>query len=342
MKISGPLSRSVSSVPCPPGCGLSHSVLYGIFVRMSKPDFSDPRLTEKRNPRTAEIDMASSLEIVDLMNQEDRRIALAVGDQRVEIARAIDLVVEAFQGGGRLIYVGAGTSGRLGVLDASECPPTFGTDPSMVVGIIAGGSAALTRSQEGAEDDGPTGAGAIDSAGVTNHDVVLGIAASGTTPFVRHALLRALELGAATGLVSCSTPPEDLARRCDVMVTLLLGPEVLTGSTRLKAGTATKMVLNTVTTGAMIRMGKAYGNLMVDLMAMSDKLTDRGERIVMEAGGVSRERARSAIQEAGGSVKLAVVLARMNVEPDVGRKLLAEAGGMVRAVIGEPPSVRDD
>src|SRR6266705_4665432 len=242
------------------------------------PDYRDPRLTEQRNSRTQRIDVASPLEIVDLINAEDATVPQAVRAVRAEIARAIDLVVEAFKQGGRLVYVGAGTSGRLGVLDASECPPTFGTPPEMVVGIIAGGLQALVKGLEGAEDDVNAGARAMDDARVTPRDFVLGIAASGTTPFVRAALGRAQTLGAVTGLLSCSDPPQVLAETCDVLILPKVGPEALTGSTRMKAGTATKLVLNTISTAAMIRQGRAFGNLMVDLMAWSDKLRDRGGR----------------------------------------------------------------
>src|SRR2546428_651363 len=260
---------------------------------MPAPEYLDPRLTEHRNPRTERIDVASPLEIVDLINGEDATVAAAVHREREAVARAIELTVAAFQGGGRLVYVGAGTSGRLGVLDASECPPTFGTPPELVVGVIAGGLPALVKSQEGAEDDVNAGAAAMDRERVEPRDFVLGIAASGTTPFVRAALSRAQTLGAVTGLVSCSDPPKLLAGSCDVVILPRVGPEVLTGSTRMKAATATKLVLNTITTGAMIRMGRAYGNLMVDLMAWSDKLRDRGERIVMECCEVDREAARA-------------------------------------------------
>src|SRR5438445_4390179 len=206
------------------------------------PPFSDPRLTEQRNPRTERIDVASSLDIVDLWNAEDRTVPAAVHGERERIATAIDEVVAAFGRGGRLVYVGAGTSGRLGVLDASECPPTFGTPPEMVVGMIAGGYPALVKSSEGAEDDVNAGMAAMDQARVTPADFVLGIPASGTTPFVRAALSRAQTIGAATGLVSCSDPPRVLVETCDVLVLPKVGPEALTGSTRMKAGTATKLV----------------------------------------------------------------------------------------------------
>jgi N-acetylmuramic acid 6-phosphate etherase len=307
---------------------------------MTTPAFHDPRLTEQRNPRTQMIDVASSQEIVDLLNAEDATVAAAVHSQRVSLARAIDLVLGAFQAGGRLLYVGAGTSGRLGVLDASECPPTFGSSPSQVVGIIAGGLPALTRSAEGAEDDMNAGKAAVDGAGVDAKDVVIGIAASGTTPYVHAALDRARERGARTGIVSCSEPPKALRDTCDVAIVPLVGPEALTGSTRMKAGTATKLVLNTISTGAMIRLGKVYGNLMVDLMAWSEKLVDRGERIVMECGAPDRARARAAIDAAGGSVKIAVVMVRAGVGAEEARAKLRAAGGSVRKAAGDPPSIR--
>ena len=303
------------------------------------PDYRDPRLTEQRNPRTQRIDVASSLEIVDLINAEDSTVAPAVHAVRQDLARAIDLVVAAFRRGGRLVYVGAGTSGRLGVLDASECPPTFGTPPEMVVGVIAGGYGALVKSSEGAEDDVNAGMEAMDQARVAAHDFVLGIAASGTTPFVRAALSRAQTIGATTGLLSCSDPPQVLRATCDVLILPKVGPEALTGSTRMKAGTATKLVLNTLSTGAMIRLGRAYGNLMVDLKAVSDKLRDRGERIVMECCGVDRASARAAIDAAGGSVKLAIVMVRKGTGRAEAEQALATAGGFVRRAVGDPPPV---
>src|SRR5262245_5783243 len=303
-------------------------------------DFSDGRATEQRNSRTQRIDTASSLEIVDLMNVEDETVARTVKGEREKIARAIDLVVDAFHNGGRPFYVGAGTSGRLGVLDAAECPPTFGVPPTLVTGVIAGGYGALVKSVEGAEDDVNAGMAAMDTAGVRSQDIVMGIAASGTTPYVRGALGRAQTIGARTIFFTCSTPPKVLAETCDVVINPVVGPETLTGSTRLKAGTATKLVLNTLTTGAMIRLGKVYGNLMVDLMALSNKLKDRGERIVMECTGVSREEARKSIQGAEGSVKLAIVMARRSVSAAEARRLLEGAGGFVRPVAGDPPAVK--
>jgi N-acetylmuramic acid 6-phosphate etherase len=303
-------------------------------------DYLDSRLTERRNPRSSAIDTASALEIVDLIGAEDATVPGAVARARSEIARAIELIETAFRSGGRLVYVGAGTSGRLGVLDAAECPPTFGTPPEMVVGLIAGGAAALVRSVEGAEDDPRAARDAIDSLKVGRTDVVMGIAASGTTPYVQAGLVRSHELGARTGLVSCSPPPDKLTGVCDVFITVLVGPEIVTGSTRMKAGTATKLVLNTLTTGAMIRLGKTYGNLMVDLRAWNDKLVDRSQRIVMETTGLDRTAARAVIQAAEGSVKTAIVMARRGVSKKEAEELLARHAGRLRTIVGDPPPVR--
>ncbi len=292
-------------------------------------DLFDPRLTEHRNPRTAEIDRADPLEIVDLINAEDRRVPEAVHAEREHIARAVEIAVECFKGGGRLIYVGAGTSGRLGVLDATECPPTFGSDPEMVQGLIAGGYAALLRSQEGAEDRPEDGAAALDAANVTANDFVFGIATSSTTPYVRGALRRAVELGARTGFLCCTEPGEEMRELVEVCVVPLVGPEVIAGSTRMKAGTATKLVLNMITTGAMIRLGKVYGNLMVDLKTMSRKLVDRSQRIVMAATGCSREEALRALDAAGGFAKLAIVMRRSGLSRELAALHVAEADGFV-------------
>jgi N-acetylmuramic acid 6-phosphate etherase len=303
------------------------------------PDFLDPRLTERRNPRTAAIDMASPLEIVDLIAAEDGGVPSAVAGARAEIAAVIGLVEATFRAGGRLVYVGAGTSGRLGVLDAAECPPTFGTPPEMVIAVIAGGAAALVRSIEGAEDDVNAGIAAMDERRVGANDVVVGIAASGTTPYVRAALGRAQTLGARTALVTCSEPPALLRETCDGVVFVPVGPEVLTGSTRMKAGTATKLVLNTITTGAMIRLGKTYGNLMVDLRAWNDKLADRSRRIIMETTGLDRTAAGEVIARADGQVKRAIVMARRGVSREEADRLLAEHQGRLRTIVGDPPPV---
>ena len=302
-------------------------------------DFHDTRLTERRNPRSSTIDIASALEIVDFIGAEDAGVPAAVATARLEIAHAIDLIEAAFRAGGRLIYVGAGTSGRLGVLDAAECPPTFGTPPDMVVGLIAGGAQALVRSVEGAEDDTSAAERELSSLGVRAEDVVVGIAASGTTPYVGAALAQAQQLGARTIFLSCTAPPQRLQESCDVCISILVGPEIVTGSTRMKAGTATKLVLNTLTTGAMIRLGKTYGNLMVDLRAWNDKLIDRSQRIVMEAAGVDRASAKSAIESAEGSVKTAIVIARRRIPKAEAERLLAEHAGRLRPVVGDPPPV---
>jgi N-acetylmuramic acid 6-phosphate etherase len=303
-------------------------------------DYLDTRLTERRNPRSSAIDTASALEIVDLIGAEDATVPAAVARARTAIAQAIDLIEAAFRSGGRLVYVGAGTSGRLGVLDAAECPPTFGTPPEMVVGLIAGGAAALVRSVEGAEDDVAAATQAVETLRIGANDVVVGIAASGTTPYVRVALTRSHALRAKTVLVSCSEPPSELGGVCDVFTTVLVGPEIVTGSTRMKAGTATKLVLNTLTTGAMIRLGKIYGNLMVDLRAWNEKLIDRSQRIVMETTGLDRGAARAVIDAAEGSVKTAIVMARRGVSKPEAEQLLAQHAGRLRPIVGDPPPVR--
>jgi N-acetylmuramic acid 6-phosphate etherase len=297
---------------------------------------ADPRLTEQRNPRTRRIDTLSPLEIVDLINAEDQMVAAAVAEEREVIARALELVVEALGRGGRLIYVGAGTSGRLGVLDAAEMPPTFGTDPEMVQGVIAGGSDALMRSREGAEDHPADGAAAMDERGVGADDFVLGIATSGTTPYVHGALARARERGARTGFLLCSHPTRELTETHDVVIAPLVGPEVITGSTRMKAGTATKLVLNTLTTGAMVRLGKVYGNLMVDVQVTCAKLRDRGERILVDTLGVERTEASRLLDDSGGHVKSALVMGRKGVSLEEARGLLQEADGHLALVVGDP------
>ena len=303
---------------------------------------SDPRTTERRNPRTVSIDLASPLEIVDVINTEDSMVPHAVATQREQIAAAIEIAEATFRHGGRLFYVGAGTSGRLGVLDASECPPTFGTDPEMVQGIIAGGLPALTRAQEGAEDVVENGAKEVDSHSIGPNDFLVGIAASGTTPYVHAAIRRARELGAKTGIVACSVVPDDVLKNVDVAIVPIVGPEVVTGSTRLKAGTATKLVLNMITTGAMIRLGKTYGNLMVDLRATNNKLEDRSIRIVVEVCGVSRDEAQSLLEAADKSVKTAIVMKKLGVDRNGALDALEKAGGIIRRAIPDaPPPITD-
>jgi N-acetylmuramic acid 6-phosphate etherase len=298
-------------------------------------DFLDARLTERRNPRSATIDTASALEIVDLIGAEDASVPAAVARAREEIARTIELIEAAFRGGGRLVYVGAGTSGRLGVLDAAECPPTFGTPPDMVVGIIAGGLPALIKSIEGAEDDVNAGIGEMDARRVGQNDVVVGIAASGTTPFVRAALSRAQTLGARTALLSCSEPPALLKETCDICMTVLVGPEIVTGSTRMKSGTATKLVLNMLTTGAMIRIGKTYGNLMVDVQTNSEKLKDRARRIVNIVTGLEYEDCEGLLKRAHWNVKAAIVMQKTGLLYPKALSRLRKAHDSMREALGE-------
>ncbi|HUW58797.1 MAG TPA: N-acetylmuramic acid 6-phosphate etherase [Planctomycetota bacterium] len=288
--------------------------------------------TEKHNPKSRDIDRRSTLEIVDLINAEDRKVASAVRKERKRIAKAVDIIAESFRRGGRLFYVGCGTSGRLGVLDASECPPTFGVPPSRVQGIIAGGRRALVRSSEGMEDHEAGGAAAIDQRKVKPRDTVVGIAACGMTPYVRGALRRARKIGAKTVFITCS-PEVKREVKADVVICPVVGPEVVTGSTRMKAGTATKLVLNTLTTAAMIRTGKVYGNLMVDLSAKSEKLRDRAERIIMTVAGVSRPRARKLLKDAHGEAKIAVVMHFRKMTYSGACRRLKACGGLLRDAI---------
>ncbi|MCY2926805.1 MAG: N-acetylmuramic acid 6-phosphate etherase [Planctomycetota bacterium] len=290
--------------------------------------------TEKRNPRTANIDRLDALGIVDAINAEDARVAGAVGKERRAIAKAVEMIVTAFRAGGRLFYVGAGTSGRLGVLDASECPPTFGVRPGMVQGIIAGGRRALVRSVEGAEDQAGQGARAVEKRRVRAGDVVVGIAASGVTPFVRGALERARRAGAGTVFLTCA-PEARRAAVADVVINPVVGPEAITGSTRMKAGTATKLVLNALSTAAMIQLGKVYGNLMVDVQASNVKLRDRAERIVMAGAGVGRARARRLLASAGGRSKTAILMARARLTRGQAQTRLKTCRGSLREALGE-------
>ena len=295
----------------------------------------DSRLTEQRNPKSTKIDKLDVLGIVDLINNEDRLVAEAVSDEREAIARAIELVETALRSGGRLIYVGAGTSGRLGVLDAAEMPPTFGIDPERVHGVIAGGYQALVRSQEGAEDHPEDGVEAINNLDVGQRDFVLGIATSGSTPYVHGALSRARELGARTGFLLCTSPPAPLLSEHDVVIAPLVGAEVITGSTRMKAGTATKLVLNTITTGAMVRIGKVYSNLMVDLQVTCEKLRDRGESILSELLNLDQPAAAALLDRASGDVKTALVMAHLDIDAKEALSRLDAAGGVISTVIGD-------
>lgn len=290
-------------------------------------------MTELRNPRSMHIDRVSIAEAVRLVNEEDATIAGAVAAAEAEICRAIELVVAAFEAGGRLLYIGAGTSGRLGVLDASECPPTFLSDPRMVQGIIAGGWDALRRAVEGAEDYPEHGASKMDEYDVGPHDVVFGISTGGTTPYVHAAIARAKERGAKTVFFACVTS-DHVTDEADVSIRVLVGPEIVTGSTRMKAGTATKMVLNMVTTISMVRIGKVYQNLMVDVNTRANsKLVDRGTRMIQAVTGLPRQQAHDLLQAAGGHVKTALVMHARHVERGVAEQLLAQHGGHVTPIL---------
>ena len=288
--------------------------------------------TEARNPASEDLDRLDPLGIVALMNAEDARVVAAVGAEAGAIATAIAWTADRFARGGRLIYLGAGTSGRLGVLDASECPPTFGTDPRQVVGLIAGGPSALTRAIEGAEDDAEQGASDLAALTPTPADLVVGIASSGRTPYVLGAVRWAGERGIATVGIACNRPSA-LGRLVDLEIAPSVGPEVLAGSTRLKAGTATKMVLNMITTGAMVRVGKTLGNRMVDLRPTNEKLRLRARRMLRELAEVDDDRAGELLDRAGGHLKRALVAALAGVEPAEAQRCLDRAGGQVRAAV---------
>jgi N-acetylmuramic acid 6-phosphate etherase len=291
-------------------------------------------LTEQRNPRTVDLDRIPVREVLERINAEDRLVAEAVAGEIPWIEQAVERVVAAFRAGGRLIYAGAGTSGRLGVLDAAECPPTFGTPPEMVRGVIAGGLPALTGAIEGAEDRGDEAVAALADLDVGPNDVVLAIAASRRTPYALAALEEGRRRGAGTIFLT-TNPRESLNVEVDVAICPVVGPEVLMGSTRMKSGTAQKLVLNMITTASMVRMGKVYENMMVDLMATSRKLVERSRRTVMIVTGLDYDAAAKAIEAARGSVKTAIVMTRAGVDIDEARRRLAAADGMVRGAIGE-------
>lgn len=300
----------------------------------NKPVDLDRLTTEARNPRSGQLDSLDTLEIVHLINSEDATIAGAVAREAPHIARAIDMIAERLSRGGRLVYTGAGTSGRLGVLDAVECPPTFNSDPEQVVGLIAGGKGALLRAFEGAEDSPEKAMEDLKELRLAANDVVVGIAASGRTPYVLGALDYAREVGAATIGLACNADSE-LQHHADLNIIPVVGPEVLTGSTRMKAGTATKMVLNMLTTGAMVRMGKTWGNLMVDVRATNEKLVERSIRIVQAITGASRAQAHGALERCDGEVKLAVIVQQLGITPEQARSRLQKAGGHLGAALGD-------
>lgn len=289
-------------------------------------------VSEERNERTLGIDLMSSAEIAAVINAEDRLVAEAVGKTLPQVAQAIDAIVAAFNAGGRLVYIGAGTSGRLGVLDASECPPTFGVPPDMVVGLIAGGPEAITQAREGAEDRTQAGAGDLREIGLTSRDVVVGIAVSGRTPYVIGALDYAKSVGSATVALTCN-PDSIIARMANISIAPVVGPEVLTGSTRLKSGTAQKLVLNMLSTASMIRIGKTYQNLMVDMIASNQKLVARAIRIVMQATDCAEAEAEAALARAGNDVKLAIVTILTGQSVDEARAAIKGAGGFLRRAI---------
>ncbi|MDT8901721.1 N-acetylmuramic acid 6-phosphate etherase [Anaeroselena agilis] len=295
----------------------------------------DAIVTEQPNPATVGIDSRSTADILRLMNDEDKTVAFAIEKELPAIAAAVDAVVSAMKTGGRLIYIGAGTSGRLGVLDAAECPPTFGTDPKLVVGVIAGGESALVRPAEGVEDDAGAAVGQLRQIDLSAADVLVGIAASGRTPYVLAALEYANALGAFTVAVT-SVPGSAVAGAARVAITPVVGPEVIAGSTRLKAGTAAKMVLNMLTTAAMVRLGKVYGNRMVDLKPTNVKLWERAKRIVAEAAGVSKEDAEDALNRCGRSAKTAIVMLKTGCAADDAERRLQAADGFVSKAIGNP------
>lgn len=287
-------------------------------------------LTEQVNPNSQNLDQLSSLEFVDLFNREDMRVVEAIAAAREELAQAIDLTAERLQKGGRLFYVGAGTSGRLGVLDAAECPPTFCSPPELVQGIIAGGAGALIRSSEDLEDRAEDGAEAISHRHITELDVVVGITAGGTTPFVRGALSAATARGAATVLIAC-VPTQQVSGDADLDIRLLVGPEILAGSTRLKAGTVTKMALNILSTGVMVKLGKVYGNRMVDVAVTNKKLHDRALRIVGDLTGLGRDEAGFLLERSGRSVKLALLMHWTGLDQKAAADLLSQHKGHLRA-----------
>jgi len=290
-------------------------------------------LTEQPNPASEGIDALPTVEILRLINLEDHKVAPAVAAEIPNIARAVEAIVAALRRGGRLFYIGAGTSGRLGVLDAAECPPTFNVPPELVQGIMAGGAAALARATEASEDDPSLGARDLEARGFTACDVLVGIAASGRTPYVLGAVARARELGAFTIGISC-TPGSRLAQAVDIPITPLPGPEIIAGSTRMKAGTATKLVLNMLSTAAMIRLGHVYGNLMVNVQPKNSKLVDRARRIIARAAGVSYEQAARLLEEAGGQVKVAIVMGRLGVSRQQAEARLEAAAGRISEAIG--------
>lgn len=299
--------------------------------------------TEAVNPASTKIDTLSPLELVQLMNQEDAKVAEAVAEEAEPIAQAITVIADRMKNGGRLIYIGAGTSGRLGVLDASECPPTFNTPPELVVGLIAGGDTALRKAAEGIEDHPEIGVADLQQVHLSSADVLVGIATSGRTPYVIGALQYARQIGAYAIGLACNRDSA-LVPHTDLMITPVVGPEIISGSTRMKAGTATKLVLNTLTTGTMVQLGKTYGNLMVDLRATNSKLIARSRRIAATLTGLSEQEAEKRLAECDGELKTAVVAVQRNVSPEQARALLLQSDGQLRGALEatpHPPKTED-
>jgi len=294
----------------------------------------EQRRTEQRNAASKNLDRMSAMQMVRLMNREDRNVAAAVGRALPAVARAVDAIVKAIRSGGRLIYVGAGSSGRIAVLDAAECPPTFGTSPKLVQALIAGGRPAVTGAVEGAEDSLANARSDMRAKKLTRHDVVVGITASGTTPYVLAALQYARRRRAATVAITVN-PNTPVARLANILIATQVGPEVLTGSTRLKAGTAQKMVLNMLTTAAMARLGHVYENLMIDVKPSNQKVSNRIVRILAEASGTSLSAAEHALRQAGQNMRLALVMLKLGVDAGGAKKKLAAAKGDLREALGE-------
>lgn len=296
--------------------------------------------TEQNNPHTRQIDIATTEEILHLINEEDKNVPFAVEKEIPNIAKAVEIIVEAFKQGGRLFYIGAGTSGRLGIVDAAECPPTFGTPPDLVQGIIAGGKEAVFRAQEGAEDNEEDGKKVIETYGIKPPDVVVGIAASGRTPYVKAAVLEARRRGIKTIFIATSPVEKvkELGVVADVFICPVVGPEVIAGSTRMKSGTAQKLVLNMLSTASMIRLGKTYGNIMVDLQLTNNKLRERAKKIIMDICNVDYQTAQNVLKESDGKVKVALVMLLGNVSKQEALKLLEESNGFVKIALKKAKS----
>jgi N-acetylmuramic acid 6-phosphate etherase len=295
------------------------------------------KITEKQNPMSENIDQQSTQEILEIINKDNTGVADAVAEALPDIQRFIDALIVRFQHGGKLFYIGSGTSGRLGVLDAAECPPTYRTEPKMVQGIIAGGYEALVRSIEGAEDIPDDGAKAVLDYGVTEKDAVLGITASSSTPFVLGSLKKAKKINALTGLLICNEPIE--LPYVDHLLSIIVGPEIITGSTRMKAGTATKMVLNMITTVSMIKLNKTFGNLMVDLKASNQKLWDRGARLVSHLTDLNYDDALELLKSVEGEVKTAVVMSKLNIDKKDARNQIRKQQGSLRKTLDNPENL---